>query len=78
MKCAFHSACSQVPWRLKILRLNAELYPQAGEYESLAEAYAFADDRAHALAEYQRAAQLDPSDATAIEMVRRLSMAAAP
>jgi polyisoprenoid-binding protein YceI len=63
---------------IKILRLNAELHPQAGEYESLAEAYAFADDRAHALAEYQRAAQLDPTDATAMEMIRRLSMAAAP
>ncbi|HWZ27891.1 MAG TPA: YceI family protein [Gemmatimonadales bacterium] len=58
---------------VKVLRFNADQHPEAGEYESLAEAYAFADDRAEALSAYQRVAQLDPTDACAREMIRRLS-----
>lgn len=57
---------------VKVLMVNAERFPQAGEYESLGEAYAFAGDARRALECYQRAAALDPQDATAIEMVRRL------
>lgn len=59
---------------LKVLIVNAERFPQAGEYESLGEAYAFADDRTRALDCYRRAAALDPTDATAAEMVRRLTV----
>jgi polyisoprenoid-binding protein YceI len=58
---------------IKVLMVNADRFPQAGELESLGEAYAFAGDRSRALACYQRAAVLAPTDATAMEMVRRLT-----
>lgn len=61
------------PEAIKILLVNAERFPQAGEFESLGEAYAFAGDAQRALECYRRAAVLDPRDATAIEMVRRLA-----
>ncbi|HEX4632979.1 MAG TPA: YceI family protein [Gemmatimonadales bacterium] len=60
---------------VKLLLANAERFQQAGEYESLGEAYAFAGDASRALECYRRAAVLDPQDATAMEMVRRLSAA---
>lgn len=58
---------------VKLLMVNAERFPQAGEYESLGEAYAFAGDSQRALDCYRRAGSLDPQDATAIEMIRRLA-----
>ena len=58
---------------IKVLMVNAQAFPKAGEYESLGEAYAFADDAHRALSCYQRAAVLDPTDAAAMEMVRRLA-----
>src|SRR5690242_8649162 len=59
---------------VKLLMANAERFPQAGEFESLGEAYAFAGDARRALECYQRAAALDPTDAAALEMVRRLAI----
>ena len=58
---------------VKVLMANAERFPQAGEFESLGEAYAFANDSARALDCYRRAAVLDSTDAESQEMVRRLT-----
>lgn len=59
---------------LAIAKFNAEQYPlKSSVFETLGTAAAYANDRAAALAAYQRAAALEPLSATAQEMVRRLA-----
>jgi CubicO group peptidase (beta-lactamase class C family) len=57
-----------------IFRLNVEAYPSSwNAHDSLAEAYLTAGDREHAVASYKRVLELDPSNANAKAMLKRLA-----
>jgi hypothetical protein len=58
---------------LAFLRLNAEEYPSSSKaYANLAEAYARDGDKTAAIANYQRAIKLDPSNRQAAEALKNL------
>ena len=58
---------------IRIFQLNVEAYPQSSNvYDSLAEAYMNHGDKPLALANYQRALQLNPKNKTAARMIQEL------
>jgi tetratricopeptide (TPR) repeat protein len=58
---------------IEIFKLNAETYPQsANVYDSLGEAYMINGDKELAIRNYQRAVELNPQNANAIEMLKKL------
>ncbi len=57
-----------------IFQLNVEAYPQSSNvYDSLGEAYMDDGDKAPAIANYQKSLQLNPNNAGAVEMLRKLN-----
>lgn len=60
---------------IEILKLNAEMYPEwANGYDSLAEAYAAAGNVGLAIANYEKALQLDPKNTHADAQLKELRM----
>jgi tetratricopeptide (TPR) repeat protein len=58
---------------VEILKLNVEAYPQSGNvYDSLAEAYMLSGDTALAIANYEKSVALDPKNANAAAMLKKL------
>lgn len=58
---------------IEIFKLNVEAYPQsANVYDSLGEAYAMSGNKELAIKNYERAVELNPQDANAIEMLKKL------
>ena len=58
---------------IEILKLNVEAYPDsANVYDSLGEAYMKHGDRELAIKNYNKSLQLDPSNANAAAMLKRL------
>lgn len=58
---------------IRIFELNVEAYPQWGNaYDSLGEAYLAFGDKLQAIANYQRALELDPSNAAAAQLLQKL------
>jgi len=58
---------------IKILRLNAEVYPKsANVYDSLGEAYMNDGDKEHAIENYEKSLQLDPGNKGAVEKLKQL------
>lgn len=58
---------------IEVLKLNVSLYPaSANTYDSLAEAYETAGDKALAVKNYQRSLELDPTNANAVQHLRKL------
>jgi CubicO group peptidase (beta-lactamase class C family) len=58
---------------LEIFRLNAEMFPtSASAYDTLGEAYLADDQKDLALANYKKAVELDPTNANALLIVKRL------
>lgn len=58
---------------IEIFKLNAEAYPHsANVYDSLGEAYMTSGDKELAIRNYQRAVELNPRNANAVEMLKRL------
>ncbi|HEV2148347.1 MAG TPA: serine hydrolase [Longimicrobiaceae bacterium] len=63
----------RVPEAVEVLRWNVEDHPgSANVHDSMGEAYARAGDRQRAARHYRRALELDPQNAGAAEMLRRL------
>ena len=61
---------------IEIFKLNVEAYPQsANVYDSLGEAYMIDGDRELAVRNYQRAVELNPQNANAVEMLKKLRRA---
>ena len=58
---------------IEILKLNVEAYPKsANVYDSLGEAYMVDGQTAAAIASYRKSLELDPKNANAAEMLRKL------
>jgi CubicO group peptidase (beta-lactamase class C family) len=58
---------------IEIFKLNVEMFPaSANVYDSLGETYLADDQKDLALANYKKAVELDPKNANALQMVRRL------
>ena len=58
---------------IEIFKLNVEMFPAASNpYDSLGEAYLADDQKDLALVNYKKAAELDPKNANALMIVRRL------
>jgi tetratricopeptide (TPR) repeat protein len=58
---------------IRIFQLNVEAYPQSGNvYDSLGEAYMNAGNKPLAIANYQKSLQLNPKNAGAVSMLRKL------
>lgn len=58
---------------IEIFKLNVEMFPtSANPYDSLGEAYLADDQKDLALVNYKKAAELDPKNANALLIVRRL------
>jgi hypothetical protein len=58
---------------IEILKLNVEAYPQsANAYDSLGEAYMVDGQTAPAIENYQKSLDLDPKNANAAEMLKKL------
>ena len=58
---------------IEVLKLNVEAYPNsANAYDSLGEAYMRAGDTQNAIANYQKSLDLDPKNANAAEMLKKL------
>lgn len=58
---------------IEIFKLNVEMFPKsANPYDSLAEAYLADEQKDLALANYKKAVELDPTNANALQIVRRL------
>ena len=58
---------------IEILKLNVEMFPASGNpYDSLGEAYLAEDQKDLALANYKKAAELDPKNGNAVQVIRRL------
>jgi CubicO group peptidase (beta-lactamase class C family) len=58
---------------IEILKLNVGLYPEsANTYDSLAEAYETAGDKALAIKNYKRSLELDPKNSHAEQQLKRL------
>jgi serine-type D-Ala-D-Ala carboxypeptidase/endopeptidase len=61
---------------LQVYRMNIELHPDAWRpYASIADAYLRIGDTAQAIANFERALALNPQNAQAAEMLRRLRTA---
>ena len=58
---------------IEIFKLNVEAYPQASNpYDSLGEAYMMSGDKELALKNYKKALELDPQNANAASIIKRL------
>ncbi len=58
---------------IEIFKLNVEMFPNSGNpYDSLAEAYLADDQKEPALVNYKKAIELDPANANAVQIVKRL------
>jgi len=58
---------------IEIFKLNVEMFPNSGNpYDTLGEAYLADDQKELALANYKKAVELDPMNANALQIVRRL------
>ncbi|HKS40954.1 MAG TPA: serine hydrolase [Blastocatellia bacterium] len=58
---------------IEIFKLNVEMFPKSGNpYDSLGETYLADDQKDLALANYKKAVELDPTNANALQIVRRL------
>jgi CubicO group peptidase (beta-lactamase class C family) len=58
---------------IRILQLNVEAYPQSGNvYDSLGEAYMKNGDKQLAIENYEKSLKLDPGNANAVEMLKKL------
>jgi CubicO group peptidase (beta-lactamase class C family) len=58
---------------IEIFKLNVEMFPRsANPYDSLGETYLADDQKDLALANYKKAVELDPTNANALQIVRRL------
>lgn len=58
---------------IEIFKLNVEMFPSsANPYDSLGEVYLADDQKDLALANYKRAEELDPTNANALQIVKRL------
>lgn len=58
---------------IEIFKLNVEMFPRSSNpYDSLGEAYLADDQKDLALVNYKKAAELDPTNANALLIVRRL------
>ncbi|HLL70405.1 MAG TPA: serine hydrolase [Pyrinomonadaceae bacterium] len=58
---------------IEIFKLNVEAYPQAANpYDSLGEAYLAAGERALALQNYKKSVELNPDNANAVAIIKRL------
>jgi len=56
-----------------MLTLNTKAFPTSGNtFDSLGEAYMVSGDRANAIKNYERSLQLDPKNANATIILRRL------
>jgi tetratricopeptide (TPR) repeat protein len=59
---------------IRIFELNIEAYPQsANTWDSLAEAYMDEDDKARAIANYQKSLQINPRNLNATKMLEKLN-----
>jgi tetratricopeptide (TPR) repeat protein len=59
---------------IRILQLNVEAYPQSSNvYDSLGEAYMNAGNKPLAITNYQKSLQLNPKNAGAVSMLRKLN-----
>ncbi len=59
---------------IRIFQLNVEAYPQSGNtYDSLAEAYMDAGNKAQAIAYYQKSLQVNPKNGNAVKMLRKIN-----
>ena len=66
----------RLPEAIIIFEVNARTHPHsANAYDSLGEAYADAQDKQHALAAYQKSLELNPENANAREMMKKLKSA---
>lgn len=64
---------------IEIFKLNVSLYPtSANTYDSLAEAYEVAGDRALAIKNYRRSLELNPKNKNAVDHLERLEHKGAP
>ena len=58
---------------IEIFKLNVEAHPQAfNTYDSLAEAYAVADERELAIQNYKKSLELNPNNSNAVDQLKRL------
>jgi CubicO group peptidase (beta-lactamase class C family) len=58
---------------IRVFALNVEAYPsEANAYDSLAEAYMMAGQTERAIANYRRSLELDPKNANAVAMLKKL------
>jgi CubicO group peptidase (beta-lactamase class C family) len=58
---------------IRVLQLNVEAYPQSGNvYDSLGEAYMKSGDKELAIENYEKSLKLDPGNANAVEMLKKL------
>jgi hypothetical protein len=65
---------NQFKQAIRIFQLNIEAYPGSGDaYDSLAEAYMDAGDKAQAIANYQKSLQLKPTNRNAVRVLRKLT-----
>lgn len=61
---------------VEIFKLNVEAYPQGfNAYDSLAEAYMTMNERELAMTNYKKSLELNPSNTSAVEMLKRLEKA---
>jgi uncharacterized membrane protein len=64
---------NQIKNAIRVLQLNAEAYPQSSNvYDSLGEAYMDDGDLPLAIANYQKSLQLNPKNANAIKILRKV------
>lgn len=58
---------------IEVLKLNVEMHPQAANpYDSLGEAYMMNGDKELAVKNYKRSLELNPQNASAVEMLKRI------
>ncbi|HWN99890.1 MAG TPA: serine hydrolase [Blastocatellia bacterium] len=58
---------------IRVLQLNVEAYPQSGNvYDSLGEAYMKNGDKQLAIENYEKSLKLDPANANAVAMLKKL------
>ena len=58
---------------IRVFQLNVEAYPQSGNvYDSLGEAYMKNGDKELAIENYEKSLKLDPGNANAVEMLKKL------
>jgi tetratricopeptide (TPR) repeat protein len=69
----FYLEKKEVQKAIEIFRFNVELYPdEANTYDSLGEAYMLGGFTKNAILNYEKSVKLNPQNAHAIEMLRRL------